>query len=344
MVNREFAPVSWIAARQPAVEFVIGGLLFVYLLYVLMLSKFFSPSIAPPWFRDLGILWTLSDYVFEHRRYSPLGYFFPPPNAIIVHAYGLMDRELAFRLYLLIQVACFVLLLWMWSRWLRLDRRPERLVVVVVAVLASLRYVHTEFAMHNVNLLSLVFVSAAVIFHRNCAAGFFYAVSLAIKPYSSVLVLPWMIWHGHLRWGACAVFWLLIFFLAVPVFCFGIADASALYRDWIEALAVASTNHASGLSVKAGLAALLDRLLTDALVANVNTVAVGLWFLAVAAFFVPTLMRKAPASPFAAAAELAAILLVALPLGALQQPARGVALLIAMLIIAAAAFADGRSP
>ena len=62
MVNREFAPVSWIAARQPAVEFVIG-LLFVYLLYVLMLSKFFSPSIAPPWFRDLGILWTLSDYV-----------------------------------------------------------------------------------------------------------------------------------------------------------------------------------------------------------------------------------------------------------------------------------------
>ena len=126
--------------------------------------------------------------------------------------------------------------------------------------------------------------------------------------------------------------------------CFGIADASALYRDWIEALAVASTNHASGLSVKAGLAALLDRLLTDALVANVNTVAVGLWFLAVAAFFVPTLMRKAPASPFAAAAELAAILLVALPLGALQQPARGVALLIAMLIIAAAAFADGRSP
>jgi Glycosyltransferase family 87 len=291
----------------------------------------------------LGILWTLSDYVFEHRRYSSLGYYFPPPNAILVHAYGFIDRELAFRLYVLIQVACFVLLLWMWSRWLGLGRRPDRLVVVLAAVLASLRYIHTEFAMHNLNLLSLVLVSAAVIFHRNRLAGFLYALSLAIKPYSSVLVLPWMIWRGHLRWTAHAAFWLLIFFLVVPDLFFGIADAGALYRDWIEALTTASAGHVSGLSVKAGLAALLDRPLTDTLVVNANTVALGLWILVVAAFFAPTLVRKAPPSQFAAAAELAAILLVALPVGALQQPARGVALLTAMLVIAAAAFADARS-
>jgi Glycosyltransferase family 87 len=343
-VTRKFRSTSWLASRHRATEFVIGGLLVAYVFYVLMLSKFFSPSVEQSWFRDLGILWMLSDYVFEHHRYPPHGYFFPPPNAVIVHAFGLIDRELAFRLYLMIQIFCGALLLWMWSRCLGLPKRPDRLLIVLVAILASLRYVHIELAMHNVNLLTLALVSGAVLFHRDRPAGFFYALSLAIKPYSSVLVLPWMVWRGYFSWATHAVLWLLVFFLALPVLCFGVSDTGVLYRDWIEALTVANIDHATGLSVRAGLATLFNLPVTDPLVAQVNTIAIGLWIAAILLFFAPTLIRRSPASSSTIATELAAILLTALPVGALQQPARGVAILIAMLVIAAAAFADGTSP
>jgi hypothetical protein len=342
-VSRAFGLNAWIAAHQRAVDFALGGLLALYLVYVLILSKVFSPSIAPSWFRDLGILWMLSDYVFEHSRYSPLGYFFPPANAIIVHAYGAIDRELAFRFYVLIQVACFVALLWMWSRYLELAKRPARLVILATAVLAAFRYVHTEFAMHNVNLVCLALVSAAVIFDRHRAAGLLYALSLALKPYSSVLILPWMIWRGRWLWVIHAVFWLLVLFVVLPALFFGVSDAVTLHGDWIRSLARAGSDYTSGLSVRAGLAILLDRPVTDARIVQADAIAQGVWIVVVAAFFVPTLMRKGPVSASVTGAELAAILLVALPIGALQQPARGVALLIAMLVIATAAFADERS-
>ena len=74
-----------------------------------------------------------------------------------------------------------------------------------------------------------------------------------------------------------------------------------------------------------------------------NSIAQGVWLLTLAVFFLPTLARRGPGSALAMAAELAAILLAALPLGAHQQPARGVALLVAMLVVSGAAFSEKRS-
>jgi hypothetical protein len=342
-VSRKFDLTSWIASRQRPIELVLGGALVVYLVYVLVLSKVFSASVAESWFRDLGILWTLSDHVFEHHRYLAHQYFFPPPNAIIVHAYGSFDRELAFRLYVVLQIACFLLSLWMWSRYLDLERRPARGVIVAIAVLTTLRYIHVEFAMHNVNLVGLALVSAAVLHHQRRAAAFWYALSLAIKPYSSVLILPWMMWRGLWAWSAQAMLWLLALFALLPIACFGLSDTVALYRDWVSSLTMAGTTQMSGVSVRAGFAALFHLPIEDSRVVLADVVALGVWVVVVAAFFLPTLLRKAPTSKFTIGAELAAILLVALPVGAHQQPARGVALVAATLVIAAAAFAEKRS-
>jgi hypothetical protein len=170
-----------------------------------------------------------------------------------------------------------------------------------------------------------------------------YALSLAINPYSSVLVLPWMIWRGRWLWAIHAAFWLLVFFVVLPALSFGVPDAVTLHGDWIRSLARGGSDYTSDLSVRAGLAVLLDRPVTDARIAQADAIAQGVWIVVVAAFFVPTLIRNGPASASVTGADLAAILLVALPMGALQQPARGVALLIAMLVIATAAFADERS-
>ena len=58
-----------------------------------------------------------------------------------------------------------------------------------------------------------------------------------------------------------------------------------LYRDWIEALTVANIDHATGLSVRAGLATLFNLPVTDPLVAQANTIAIGLWIAAILLFF-----------------------------------------------------------
>lgn len=334
---------SWVARRQRLVEIAIGCLLLAYLLHVLKLAKFFSLPIDPARFRDLGILWYLSDYVFANLRYAPEGYYFPPPNAIILHLYGLMNRDLAFRLYLLSQAVNFVLLLWMWSRLLQLAARPLRFAIVLTAVLATLHYVHFEFHMHNLNLMSLTLVSAAVVFQRSAMGPFCYGLSLAIKPYSSVLVLPWMVWQGHYGYALRAVLWLLLFFLALPVLWFGVDATITLYKDWVHALGSAGSSHPNPLSVKLGLAALLGVPIDHPSAALADRVALAIWVAGLAAFFLPTLLRRGPGAAFTTAAELAAILLAALPVGALQQPARNVALLPAMLVVAAAAFAEQRS-
>ena len=335
--------VSWVASRQRIVDFVIGGLFVCYLLYVLMLSKLFSATIEPARFRDLGILWNLSDHVFQHRHYEIGQNFFPPSNAILIHAFGMMNRELAFRIYLLVQASSFILVLWIWCRCLGITKRPDRFLIVLTAFLAAHYYVHFEFHMHNLNLITLCLVSAAVFFRRVQVSSFSYALALAIKPHSSVLVLPWMAWQGYFRWTAHALFWLFIFFGVLPVLCFGFSGTATLHREWLTSLVIGGTGDTQAISVKAGIAAMLETTLSDRRVELLNWIAQGFWILTLAIFFLPTLVRRAPGSAFTMAAELAAILLAALPFGALQQPARGVVLLVAMLVVAAAAFSGQSS-
>jgi hypothetical protein len=331
-------------ASQRPLEIAIGALSAAYILYVLVLTKMLSPSVSLPWYRDLGILWDNADYVVSHRSYAA-GYFFPPSCYILAHLFGLLDHRIAFRIYLVVQIIAIGAVIWAWARLIGVARSPSRSLIILTAALACSFYIHVQLGMHNPNAETFALVSLALAWSRSTALSTgCYALSLAIKPYSSVFVLPWMAWNGNRGWALGALLWLMVFFVALPALWFGLSDAIDLHRQWLASLLSASENgDPNQLSVRGGLAALAGGAESDLWI-RVTAILLELgWLGALAVFFVPALWRRGPPAAMAGACEAAAILLIGLPLGSHQQPARMVVLLAAALVIAAAIF-EGRLP
>lgn len=337
--HRPSAPPRWLSVA-------IVGFFAWYGIYILMLGKLFSPSVAPQWYRDLGILWDLADYTVRSGHYLVGQYFFPPSNAILAHVYGLMDRDIAFRLYLVAGLAAVAVTIWGWSRFIGIAADPSLAPIILVAFLASHFYVAFELSMHNTNAVTLALVSLALTFQRRpIFSSGCYAFALAIKPYSSVLIVPWMAWRGNWRWVAGALGWLVLWFGVVPAIWFGVSTNVELYREWLASMFAIAANNGdpNQLSIRAGLAALTHWDIADPRAAQLAIVLQAAWIVALAAFFLPTLMRRQAGSGVAAACEVAAILMIGLPLGDHQQPARAIVLLTATLLIAAAVFDDRNS-
>jgi hypothetical protein len=326
---------------QRALDILVGTIALVYALYVLMLGKMFSPAVAPDWYRDIGILWNDADYVIGHGSYRP-GLFFPPSCYILVKLFGLIGHGVAFRIYLILQVAALGAAIWAWACYAGIARSPYRALIVLTAVLACSPYVHIQLAMHNPNAEAFALVSLALLWSRSTAlsAGC-YAFSLAIKPYSSVFVLPWMAWNGERRWCLAAIAWLFAFFVILPVAWFGVAEAVDLHRQWLASLLWASDNSSPDQSsLRGGLAALLGSAVTDPSIRWMSVALQLAWLGALGAFFVATPLRRGPPVALVAASEAAAILLIGLPLGSHQQPSRMVVLLAAALVMSTRIFDD----
>jgi len=333
------------ANSNRAIEFAIGAFFSGYLLYVLMLGKLFSLSIHPDWFRDMGLHWAFADYVFEYHRYQIGDFFSPPPSAILIHLFGRIDHEVAFRVFLILQAASFAITLWAWSILIGISKQPNRMLIVFVAFLAGSFYVHFEFAMHNLNLITLGLLSIALVLERHTILSTAcFSLSVAIKPYGNVLILPWMAWRSHPRWVLSALLGLVLLFAVLPALWFGSAVTWQLYKDWLASL-FAAINRTDGgqISMRAGIATVLQFAISDPLVERISWALHAIYLAAVAAFFLPTLFRRVVVSGLPMASEVAALLLVPLPVGGHQQPARGVVLLVAMLVMASALFDKRRT-
>lgn len=335
---------SFLTRHRRAIDVAIVCLFAGYFVYVLMLSKFFVGTVPPDWFRDFGILWDSSDDVFATLHYRIGANYFPPANAVLMHVFGLIGRDLAYRIYLLIQIGSLVVTLWAWARLTGAARRPDCMLIVLAAVLTVIRYVHFEFHMHNVNLVALALVSLALVAERPVWAGLCYALSLAIKPYGSVLLLPWMAWQARWRWTLAALAWLAVFFIVVPALWFGPDAAWRLHDEWIvSTIAGAQSAHDQFLSVRSGIAVVLGAGRADATVVMLDRACTAVYLLALVAFFLPVLWRRGTVTTMVMACEAAAMLLAPLPLGGLQQPARACVLAAATLVMAAAAVDERRA-
>ncbi len=303
-----------------------------------MLSKIFVASVTPAWVRDFGILWDMSDYVFANGSYEIGANYYPPSNMVLMHLFGLVGRDLAYRIYVLLQLASLVFTLWAWSRLTGIARRSQRMLIALAAVLPVLRYIHIELQMHNLNLVALALISLALVIERPVWSGLSYGLSLAIKPYGSVLLLPWMMWQSRWRWSLAVLSWMLVLFIAVPTLWFGLDGVWRLHDQWIlSTILGAQSAHDQFLSVRNGIAVLIGRSRADPLVIGLDRGAAAAYLLALVVFFLPTLRRRGRADAVVMAAEAAALLMAPLPLGGLQQPARACVLVAATFVMAAAA-------
>jgi hypothetical protein len=199
--------------------------------------------------------------------------------------------------------------------------------------------------MHNFNLITLGLLSGAMLLERyTIVSATCYGLSVALKPYGSVLILPYMVWQSKLRWAAVALLGLLLLFVVMPIMSFGPTVTYQLYQDWMVSL-FATWNSGSDhqASIRAGIAAVLSAPISDPLVERINWALHAIYIAIVAAFFLPTLLRRQILSGLPMASEVAALLLSPLPIGGHQQPARGAVLIVATLVMASALFDKRRT-
>jgi hypothetical protein len=327
--------------RQHWIDTAVITFFCYYSIHVLSLAKLFHLTVGPEWYRDLGLAWYLGDATVSHDY--PIGsYFQPPAHAILFHLYGLLNRDIAFRLYLIAEVCAVWITVWAWCRIGGIRTKQNAMLVPLLGFLAASRYVHSELAFHNQNALVLMLLSLALLFERRpIFAGGCYAVSVAIKPYSNVFIMPWMIWRGEYRWVAAAFCWLMFWFAILPAYWFGVDRSLQIYGSEIVSIWDAATlGNQANLSVLGGLAALTGRSSLDPIVRAGSFALQGFWLAAWASYFIPTLKDARHCRGIAAACDYAAILLIALPLGRYMQPPREIALLAGTLLLAVGVFDD----
>jgi hypothetical protein len=135
-----------------------------------------------------------------------------------------------------------------------------------------------------------------------------------------------------------------LFFVVLPTAWFGPIDAIKLHYAWLAALAsVGDSGFASHASLRGGLAALAGASETDLWIRTISILLQLGWLATLVVFFAPAVRRRGKPPPLVGACEAAAILLIGLPLGSHQQPARMVVLVAAALVIAAHVVDDRQS-
>jgi hypothetical protein len=323
-------------------EYICGMAIVVFAIYYPYLGKLFSPAIDPHRFRDFGILINLADWVVEHGRY-PIGvYYNPPPNVIYMRLLTKIGAENAFRLHLVAQSTAFVFTLVAWSRIIGIDGRADRMRILLCACLAALFYVSFELQMHNMNMLCLGLVSVAL-WLRNCPwlSGALFAAAVAIKPYGSVLIVPYMLWSREFRWCLATAVWTIVVMAVLPIAYFGAETALGLYSEWLQSIAITANPEwvrVYGFSLQAGLAIVLGADFSEGHVKLLTHTTEAVWLVLLAWFFFPVLRRRVLPGGKILAAEVGALLIAPLPLGGLQQIARSVVFLVAALSIVNAVF------
>jgi len=324
-------------------EWVCGALIVAAAIYYPYLGRLFAPVIHSPQFRDLGILFQISDRLVASGHYEIGIDYYPPSNAILIHLFSKLGPETAFRVHLVLQSTAFVLTLAAWGHLIGLTKRRDRLRIAFCACLASLFYLRFELEMHNINMLCLGLVSVALwCRNRPWVAGGAFALAMALKPYGAVLVLPWMLWHRQYRWSAACLVWSFLLLGLLPAIWFGPLDAARIYGDWFRSLAI--TNDPEWIkrfganSLQGGIALLTGMNLGSSAAVWLMRAADLVWLLLLALFFAPALRRKVLPSGPIMAAELSAILIAPLPIGGVQQMSRAVVFVVAMMVCAAAIF------
>ena len=329
--------------HQRLLEVTILVMFAAYIFYELVIGKFFSAHIELIKFRDYGLIIDLMTKTVNNNRYE-VGYFFPPPNLVLVGTLSRVGQDTSFRLFLALGAISFVVTFYFWSVVAGFSKKTERFIIVLCGFAGSLYYIRFEFQMHNLNLIGMGLLSWQVyLLKRTCASGVVFGLGTCLKPYGSVLLLPWMLWKGQLRWCLAAILAVLVIGLVVPALWFGLSDTGRLYREWLASVASTSDPafvRASGQSLRAGVAALLGIDPYAPIVGLVTHLAELTWLVMLATFFF--VRRRADVTfGLPMAAEVAALLMVPLPIG-YQQPARMVVLLVATLVLAAAALDTAR--
>jgi hypothetical protein len=195
---------------------------------------------AVPWPQsvvDYRILYEAGREVVTSHRY-PAGYPYPPPAVALHAATAVLPFEFAAPLWLaltgLAALACYLTL----GRVLGLHARPGTLLALPLAHVVVAYYFQWDMRSINCNLIvlaAILFGCSALAAGRDATAGFWLALSVALK-LLPVLLLPYLAWARRWRAFAWAAGFSLVFWAGVPLVAFGGSGFRTVYAGWVGEL------------------------------------------------------------------------------------------------------------
>ena len=219
------------AARRLDILAVVG--LVCWLAFDLTARTVFGSVAWPNSVVDYRILYEAGRDVVRTHQY-PAGYPYPPPAVALHAATTILPFELAAPLWLaltgLAALACYLTL----AGVLGLHSRPGALLALPLAHVVVAYYFQWDMRSINCNLIvlaAILFGCAALSKGRDAAAGFWFALSVALK-LLPVLLLPYLAWTRRWRAFAWAAAFSLVFWVGVPLVAFGGSGFRTVYSGW----------------------------------------------------------------------------------------------------------------
>jgi hypothetical protein len=203
---------------------------------ILLLALLFAGRVSNK-MPDLAVYWTAAVraraaeplYRAEDQHYQ---FKYLPAFAVLAIPGGLLPLPVAKAVW---YAASLLLLAWLVTLSLTIlpDRRKPQWVLVVVTVVAMLKFYGHEVVLGQMNTLLGVIVLAAVASlrrGREVAAGLLIALAVVVKPYA-VIFLPWLIARRRAP-SIAAASAALAAIVVLPAVVYGVAGDVAEHRAW----------------------------------------------------------------------------------------------------------------
>jgi len=190
---------------------------------------------------DYRILYDSSRLVVETHQYPP-HYPYPPPAVAIHAASAVFPFAVSATVWLALTGLAAGASYFVLARTLGLHRQPGLLLLLPLAHLAVAYYFQWDMRSINCNLIVLaavLFGCVALVAGRESVAGFWFALSIALKVFP-VLILPYLAWSRRWRAFGWAAGFTLVFWVAVPALAFTPEGALAVYDGWFGQLTKAT--------------------------------------------------------------------------------------------------------
>ena len=264
------------------------------------------------------------------------------PSAIAMFMpLSLLPRPLAFGLWLTLQAASLIAILWAAIKLSHAEQSPARYLIAFGAVLLADNPISWDFRNHNNNVIYLALIMLALVTKRVWLGGLLLAISANLKVYSGPLVAGFL-WRREYRLVLAMTVAGVALAVILPILVFGWSGYIHLMAGWFGQV---------DFNPPPGRAAVLPANLFRAAAAalsgvEVNSAAAGftlhaaqaVWVVVVCGYFViATRARPADADSRARLADVIVILLAPLPFSSYFAPYHAVPLLPAYVLLLSAA-------
>lgn len=260
------------------------------------------------------------------------------PSAVaLMLPLSLMTQTVAFLVWIVLQAASFVIVVWTSLRLVGMHRSLLRLPIAAAAVFVVSAAIEWDFRTHNNNLIYLALVMVGLTTRKTWIAALLFATTANLKLYSAVLI-PGFLWRREYRLAFATALAATLLAIALPALVFGPDQSIKLFGSWLNEFLYTTSpagQAAAPLSLQktAGMILGVDPQSSTAIMAA--RCAQIVWMALAAGYFVVTGRRRLADgdNSIARLCDVIVLLMLPLPLSSWLVPYHGVVLLPAFILI-----------